>query len=60
MDTLVVFGIGAAALGYLAYVVWRGVNGKGGCGCSSGGSCKKAGKPGSCCSTLGSPPKISK
>ncbi|MDD4601772.1 hypothetical protein SDC9_11486 [bioreactor metagenome] len=50
MEKLILIGIGVAALGYFAYIVWSSVNGKGKCNCGSGGSCPNAGKSHSCCS----------
>lgn len=44
METVILIGAGAAALGYLAYVAWRGVSGKPACAC--GGACP--GEGGSC------------
>jgi hypothetical protein len=40
MDSIVLSIIGAAALGYVVYVAWRGVRGKAACGC--GGTCREA------------------
>lgn len=45
MDTVILTGAGAAALGYVVYVVWRGVSGKSACACDSG-ACRESG--GSC------------
>lgn len=42
MDTIILTGIGATAAAYIAYVIWRGANGKTACACDSGGSCRKA------------------
>jgi hypothetical protein len=47
MDTVVLTGIGLAALGYVIYVVWRGVRGKSECNCGSSGSCPTGG----CCNS---------
>ncbi|MDT8899780.1 hypothetical protein [Anaeroselena agilis] len=44
METMVLTGVGAAALGYVVYVAWRGASGKSACACGS--DCRKAG--GSC------------
>lgn len=44
VDTIVLTGIGAAALGYVVYVAWRGVSGKAACACGS--ACREA--TGSC------------
>ncbi len=44
MDVVILTGVGAAALGYVAYVVWRGIAGKAACACGS--ACREAG--GSC------------
>lgn len=44
VDTIVLTGVGAAALGYVVYVAWRGVSGKAACACREAiGSCQ-------CCS----------
>jgi len=52
MDAVILTGVGAAALGYVAYVVWRGVGGKAACACGS--ACREAG--GSCqCSSKSRP-----
>lgn len=41
METVILTGIGAAALGYVARTVWRILNGSTACNCSGGeGSCK--------------------
>jgi len=42
METIVLIGIGAAALGYFAHTVWRGLSCKEVCNCASSGSCSKA------------------
>ncbi|MDR3592245.1 MAG: hypothetical protein P4N41_21510 [Negativicutes bacterium] len=39
METAILTGIGVAALGYVARTIWRGINGKEVCNCSSAGSC---------------------
>jgi hypothetical protein len=39
METVSLFGIGLAALGYVLYLVWRSINGKAACNC--GGSCQE-------------------
>lgn len=44
MDTMVLIGLGVAALGYVLYIVWRGISGKTVCDC--GGACRD--KNGSC------------
>lgn len=41
MDTILIIGIGAAALGYVVYVAWRHVSGKSACACGS--VCREAG-----------------
>jgi hypothetical protein len=40
MDAMILGGIGAAALGYVVYVAWRGVSGKAACSCGS--TCREA------------------
>ncbi|WP_169716671.1 hypothetical protein [Sporomusa acidovorans] len=40
METVVLGGIVAAALGYIVYLIWRGINGKDVCNCGSNGSCQ--------------------
>ncbi len=47
MENIIINGIGAAAIGYLGYVAWKRVSGKGGCGCSS--ACPNQDKEGNCC-----------
>jgi hypothetical protein len=54
METMVLTGIGGAALSYAFYAAWCATRGKTGCGCGNGGSCRKAG--GSCgCSSRNLP-----
>ncbi|MBP2634904.1 MAG: hypothetical protein H6Q72_811 [Firmicutes bacterium] len=55
MESLLVNGIGVAAIGYAGYLVWRNVNGKNGCSCGSGGSCPSGEN---CCSSKKSSQKL--
>jgi len=52
METLVLTGIGIAALGYLARMVYRGVRGETTCNCGGNSSCGSKSKNGDCCSRL--------
>jgi hypothetical protein len=42
METLLLTGIGVAALGYVTHTVWRGLSGKEACNCADSGSCPTA------------------
>ncbi|BBB92598.1 MAG TPA: hypothetical protein PKA28_03780 [Methylomusa anaerophila] len=54
METVVLGGIGAAALGYMVYLVWRAINGKDVCNCGSN-SCHESAE--SCRCKSGNLPK---
>ncbi|MBP2651404.1 MAG: hypothetical protein H6Q74_2229 [Firmicutes bacterium] len=42
METIILIGMGVAAVGYIGYLVWRGINGKNICDCGNSGACKGA------------------
>ncbi|MGI6093495.1 MAG: FeoB-associated Cys-rich membrane protein [Negativicutes bacterium] len=52
MENIIVSGIGVAAAGYIAYVIWRNTSGKGGCACGNSCSCKTTEKNAACCNGL--------
>lgn len=60
MEKMVIYGLGLAAVAYISYIVWRGVNGNNGCGCSAGGHCCSNGASGSCCKSKGLPKSSAK
>lgn len=49
MESIIIGAIGVAALGYLSYLIWQSISGKGTCSCGNTCNCKSAGKSGSCC-----------
>lgn len=44
MESIMVYGIGAAALSYLGYVGWTAMTGKSGCNCSESATCSQQDK----------------
>ncbi|MCX7781840.1 MAG: hypothetical protein N2491_13220 [Negativicutes bacterium] len=57
MEKVILITLGAAAFGYIAYLIWRNVTGKTACNCGSSGTCRDTGGKQSCCGKTNTLPK---